>query len=324
MPTVSEQIQSGQNDAHQTSGKNVITSLAYLPVYSSSQVPYYGRPGMRFPGINLSDSDLIQSATLSVYVTFVREEYGAFQVHAVDNTDVQTWANSPVYGPYYEAPYRTSYDVLSTITDLTYATVTVQTAVEDILSKTGWSSGNALGFVGRHVTNAMQILAYDGNPSQAPTLDITYVPKRTASGGVQATVAVSSGSAQKIARSKASGQVETERSTTQSTSQTRASTSGSFSAESASASGFTRTTVTADSRIKPQTSTSVGSFRTYPVLDVFGMPDAEPSQSSADVAVGVSAGGIARAQGPTLKAPPPDHDVLILKDLNEVVTIKRH
>jgi type IV pilus assembly protein PilY1 len=138
----------------------------------------FNKTGVRFNAIDVPQGAKIDSATIDV------NAYGsatsgnpqvAINGEAADDSASFTGSNG-------ELSSRTLttasalWDVPDFVTGNWYTTVDLKDVVQEIVNRSGWSSGNSMSFVfGTDVGKKdRQAVSYDTNPNQSPRLSITY------------------------------------------------------------------------------------------------------------------------------------------------------
>ena len=135
---------------------------------------------VRFNGLAVPQGATISSA----YIEFTSEanKSGSYSItiEGVDIDNASTFSNSQNLG----ALSRTSEDATwvgsnSWSTDETYNTPSLIDIVQEIVDRSGWSSGNSLAFILNANSGDRDAYSYDGSSSQAPRLVVEYTGSST-------------------------------------------------------------------------------------------------------------------------------------------------
>ena len=168
MPTLNLQVGASSDDARQNSGTVGLTGASINAGGVNQQL------GFRFTGVTVPNAATITSAILSLYVTSTTNDTpngATVGMEAADNAGTFTAGANDI----------TNRTRTSTVawggTDIGagWQTVDVTTYVQAVVNRAGWVSGNAMAAILYGVTGSdVTITAWDGTPSQAAKLDITY------------------------------------------------------------------------------------------------------------------------------------------------------
>jgi hypothetical protein len=173
---VAFQITAGSNDGYVLRGGS---SQKLTDAYLSAGL---SNAGMRFTDVSIPAGATIVKADLKIraYTTGLTTTFtGTIRAEAADNasdfstspinsaattTAVQSWplgtGTSWTSGTWYQSP-------------------DIAAVVQEVISRPGWSKNNALAIIfqgSSSATNDRKFWSYDGDPTSAPQLEITYVP----------------------------------------------------------------------------------------------------------------------------------------------------
>lgn len=182
MATLNLQVGGSTDDARSTSsGASFNATAVSQQICINASVDYYN--GFRFTGVTIPQGATITSATLDLYsagTATCTTALAKFHCEAVDNST--TWVTST--HPPGTASLTTAFTTKSftvsawTATGFGIDTVDVTTAVQEVINRVGWSSGNALSVIGHDngSTNNNYIgnSTYDSNATRGAKLAIVY------------------------------------------------------------------------------------------------------------------------------------------------------
>ncbi len=178
-PTVNEIITTGSDDAE--SAITIFTSDTELAIgVVGGIIPIYG--GFRFQTLAIPQGATINSAVLTFDITSVVGS-PAFRIYGDDKDDVPTWSESDRM----RNITKTSAFVAATPTTTTNDyTLNVQGIVDEIIQRTGWSSGHDMRFAAfdqlASGTQVALVAALEHATNTAARLDIEYTV--VAGGGI--------------------------------------------------------------------------------------------------------------------------------------------
>ncbi len=131
--------------------------------------------GFRWPGVTVPNAATVSSAIISFYVTSTSNDTpnGApVAMQDADNAATFTTTPSDISARALTSPVAWSGANIGA----GWKTVDVTAAVQAVVNRAGWASGNALVAVINGATGTdLTITAWDGTPANAAKLDITYV-----------------------------------------------------------------------------------------------------------------------------------------------------
>jgi hypothetical protein len=175
MPTINEQIVSGNDDGHIFTFPSFQTRYYSATSLFASVANSYSHwtIALRFQSLSVPAGATIDSATLTLTKSFVLGTPGIIKIHGNDVDDAPPWATSNLVINIAKTTANTNLDT-SSATSANDVTAVVQ----EIIDRGGWSSGNDIAFglfpedagAGNHGWGAF---AYESG-SNFPTLDITY------------------------------------------------------------------------------------------------------------------------------------------------------
>jgi len=170
MPTVSYQITDTADDATDT---GALGGLSATQVTNGIAFGMYTLiAGLRFLGVAVPKGATITAATLelkkSATQQFIGTNHGRLRGAAVDNIAVWSASNSPA------TVTKTTESVV--VADAATVAYDVKAIVQAIVNRAGWTSGNALAFVGdpTGADGALIWVDYGASPADAAKLSITY------------------------------------------------------------------------------------------------------------------------------------------------------
>jgi type IV pilus assembly protein PilY1 len=175
MTTINLQVGASSDDARQNSGVVGLTGAGINAGGVNQQL------GFRFTNVTVPNAATVTSAILSLYVTSTANDTpngATVGMEAADNAGTFTTGANNITNR-----TRTSTTAWSgTDIGAGWQTVDVTSYVQTVVNRAGWVSGNAMAAILYGVTGSdVTITAWDGTPSQAAKLDITYT-----AGGVPA------------------------------------------------------------------------------------------------------------------------------------------
>ena len=168
MATINLQVGASSDDARQNSGTVGLTGAGMNAGGVNQQL------GFRFTGVTVPNAATVTSAILSLYVTSTANDTpngATVGMEDGDNAGTFTTGTNNITNR-----TRTS-TVAWSGTDIGagWQTVDVTTYVQAVVNRGGWVSGNAMAAILYGVTGSdVTITTWDGTPSQAAKLDITY------------------------------------------------------------------------------------------------------------------------------------------------------
>lgn len=169
MPTINLQVAASADDARQGGAGTVSITGTTMSVGATGEWA-----GVRFNNVTIPQGATISSATASFYVTTTASDDPDVIVYGddVDDAAAFTTTNNDISG---RTLTTASTTWQGTAVGTGFKTVDVTTSVQEIISRGGWASGNDLALIlDGQSTNVVVIRAYDGTPSEAAKLDITY------------------------------------------------------------------------------------------------------------------------------------------------------
>jgi hypothetical protein len=139
--------------------------------------------GLRFHNVEIPQGALIRSATLKIcsYSVGLTGQFdGVLYAEDIDNsTDFNTTRLSKRTKT--QASRAWAWDAASPWTaDTWYESPDITNLVQEVVDRTGWSSGNAMTLIYWVDSNSgsdRKVWAYEGNPDRAARLVITYQPR---------------------------------------------------------------------------------------------------------------------------------------------------
>lgn len=138
--------------------------------------------GYRFTGVTIPQGSTINSATLQYYVTSTARDDNEHNVYcqAADNAGTFTTGTNDISS---RTLTSANTSVTANSVGVGFYSVSITAAVQEVVNRAGWTSGNALAAIMDALTGVnLAPDTYDNSPTNAAKLDIDY----TASGGVHA------------------------------------------------------------------------------------------------------------------------------------------
>ena len=176
------QISDTMDDAYEKGdgSRTYSDSYLYLQRNTVTNTADYRSTGFRFPGLNLPQGATVNSATFSVYA-YASEDwdniYGTVYAHDTDNAP--NFSDNPYIISTSNRPRTAASAYYGQ--DMPgvggWADIDVTSVVQEIVDRTGWSSGNALALLFIADTGTLiksAFFDYPNNPSYAAKLDVDY------------------------------------------------------------------------------------------------------------------------------------------------------
>ena len=174
------QVSADSDDAEERIGGSVTVTSTNLDVVREDLVdPGNQTVGVRFDGVGIPQGANIVDAYIQFRTNEVGAEETALVIHGEANDNATTFAEvgndissrppTTLSVPWMPEPWLTIGEA-----DLAQRTPNLTPIVQEIVNRSGWFSGNALGMI---ITGDGQRIAdsHDGDPSGAPLLHVEYV-----------------------------------------------------------------------------------------------------------------------------------------------------
>ena len=169
---------SGDSAYQATAG--TVTVGATNNSFNSSAYPY---AGMRFENITIAGGSTISSAAIAVWGQSSKDlgpPTGTMKGVLATNPGVFTTAASSLSTLYTGSPTTNSASISGTISTSAYVTIaTVTSIITELIGQGGWSSGNAMAFVGDATNSTPANWFQSGNSVNYEQLTITYTAGAT-------------------------------------------------------------------------------------------------------------------------------------------------
>jgi len=159
-----QQVSASQNDADEFFGNADTTTWFWVDAGGNTH------DGARFSGVTIPQGATITSATFSLHRAFGSGGSTNFSGHAVDN--------SPPFssgGPDISSRTKTAATVNRQFADTDPEEIEINTIIQEIVNRPGWSSGNALSIISHTSTGQRRFHSFDTNAGKAPQLSVDYV-----------------------------------------------------------------------------------------------------------------------------------------------------
>ncbi len=178
------QIAASANDAFEGPAGAVVINSGTIQLRDAGS---WG--GLRFQNVLVPQGAVITAATLKVYLGGSNrgvdtDVYG----QAIDTAPAFTTSTRDISNRARTTAVVTAAQLLPSGW---YSFPDISTVIQEIISRAGWASGNALALILDHKSsvNLVDFAAYDGSPSSAATLSIEYrIPFQVSKGGLRGRV----------------------------------------------------------------------------------------------------------------------------------------
>lgn len=181
MPTLNLQVNASGNDGdadHVSTGQNSITRIT-MPLGSFNGNTHMGCA--RFLSVTIAQGTTITSATLTLKAQATYSTANTISCiaygEAADNAAIYTATGTNINARARTTANSGAKDIKSVTAETDY-TWDVTTAVQEVINRAGWASGNAISILIRDnssTSNEWQdFYTYDNTTTKAPKLDITY------------------------------------------------------------------------------------------------------------------------------------------------------
>jgi hypothetical protein len=177
MTTLNLQVSASSDDARENSGTVGLTGGS-INIGGTNQ-----RLGFRFTNVTIAQGLTVNQALVNFYVTSTTNDSpGGSTVGCQDSDDAGTFTTGTN-----NITNRTRTTALTTWSGNNigsgYQAVDITAAVQEVINRPGWVSGNDIAVIIYGVTGAdVTITTYDGNAAQAATLAIDYAGPQTLTG----------------------------------------------------------------------------------------------------------------------------------------------
>jgi len=180
LTTITKGITAGGDDAEQNEA-NGSMSLTSSDLELTMDGSAKQAVGMRFAGLTIPWGATITGA----YLEFTADETQtditdlSFHAHAVDNAPTFTSSSFNISGRAKTVASANWSDIDVWTVDVKYRTPNLAPAVQEVVNRPGWTSGNAMAIIVTG-TGHRTADAYEGGSSKAPQLIVTYASDQTA------------------------------------------------------------------------------------------------------------------------------------------------
>lgn len=140
--------------------------------------------GIRFPSVDIAQGTQIDSAELKLRIHSQQCADGNncnSTIHGADEDDIAIWArptDKPSLMTKTTANVNWTETTNKSVNGLGTATFDVKTIIQEILDRSGWSSGNAMGILIEPGTwepaNTINVVSWDSEEANRPTLTIDF------------------------------------------------------------------------------------------------------------------------------------------------------
>ena len=162
--TFTQQVSATENDAYEYYGNTVTNS--YLWAYNQGNL----YTGARFTGVNIPQGATITSAKLDFYNSFYTGNYATLAGEAVDDSSAFVAGSAPDLS----TRPLTSATLTWNFAGTTPEEKDVTSIIQEIVNRTGWSSGNSLSLLEYNGSGLRRFESYDTNASKAPKITVDY------------------------------------------------------------------------------------------------------------------------------------------------------
>jgi Fibronectin type III domain len=171
----SGQVSQGSDDARQNSAGTVVTNATVDTIKDTgsptTSAVYWG---CRFQDVTLPATATVSAANLSLYVPAGTPAMDA-KIYGNAAANPATFSTGTLLSSYTSTTHSVTWNTSLTAAQFNNSP-DVTNVVDDLLGLSGWGSGNAMMFVlqAQSSTSGCQVENYDGSPSEAAELSITY------------------------------------------------------------------------------------------------------------------------------------------------------
>ncbi len=158
---------------------------AELEVTYTAAAPEAQTTGLRFTNVAIPQGATILSAAIEFTAAQSASDAVTLTVKGMDDDDAAIFGSG---AGDISMRAKTANSVAWTpdawTSDETYQTADLSTVVQEVVDRAGWCGNNAMAFaISSAVTNNRVAYSYDGDPTKAPVLKITYDPDSITAGG---------------------------------------------------------------------------------------------------------------------------------------------
>ena len=182
MTTLNLQVSASSDDAFENAASAMTLTGAAIPLAAAGQ---WG--GLRFLNVTVPNAATVNTATLQIYIASTSNDNVYLDAYGEDVDDAATFTTSAA-----NISGRTLTTAKTTIGSSNvgagWYSINVTSAVQEIINRAGWASGNALAIILDALTSVdVQLRTWDHDTSLAAKLVIDYtvaatglvIPRRT-------------------------------------------------------------------------------------------------------------------------------------------------
>jgi hypothetical protein len=191
MATFSQQISNGVNDAEEHGGEGGYwhggeTENASSDLELCWEVDNSQHVGVRFTNVTIPQGSTINSSYVRFIIDVAKSDAVSINIYGEDIDDAPSFSNETTPGTgTFNISSRTpttasvTWNIASgaspNVND-TLDTADISTIIQEIVNRPGWASGNDLVVIFSHIsgTSWREVESYDGEPGDAPRINIDY------------------------------------------------------------------------------------------------------------------------------------------------------
>lgn len=155
-----------------------VTQFTDTGSFDSNQLKggdYYAgaRPGMRFRSLGIGSGATISSATLSLYIEYLQGSLSQ-NIYADDVDDAPQWSSNDTPADITKTSNSVAWAWTS---ESVYTSTKITSIVQEVVSRSGWSSNNAMRFAGfdnGNFNGGGKAYDYNSGSSKVATLSVTW------------------------------------------------------------------------------------------------------------------------------------------------------
>lgn len=172
----SKRVVASNDDADQSSS-GLFLSDATISTGNGGAISGDITLGVRFTNITIPQGETINSATLTFTANSTDTNNVLTKIYGIDEDNANDF-NTTAPTSQVKTTANVDWDLNGVTANNTYVTSDLSSAIQEIIDRAGWSSGNAMGFIieddGSTEGSNHSFKSYDGSSSAAALLDINY------------------------------------------------------------------------------------------------------------------------------------------------------